>query len=82
MEAIVVKYLSPTNTLPARLVATCPGGRLVEVCLYSDMAFQATLMCGKLVNKMNWIYSDKDSQRNEWIRGELPGDSYVFVCKM
>ena len=81
MQAITVKYLKPTATKPARLVAQAHcKARIVEAYSYADMAFQATLMAHKLVHKLDWAYSD-NTGRSNWIRGDLADGSYVFVCE-
>lgn len=56
MQAIQIKFLPATNTIGARLKATCEGGSIVEPINYSiDIKEQALELAYKLANqKLDW----------------------------
>ena len=56
MQAIQINFLSPTNTKPARLKASCEGGSIVEHFDYAtDIQEQALNLAFRLANKtLNW----------------------------
>lgn len=55
MKAIQIKYLGPTNTKGARLVAFTEAGRLTESRTYDDNAdVQAKKLATHYIRKMGW----------------------------
>lgn len=80
MQALVTKYLGPTNYRDARVKATAEAG---SVTLSWDHALDVTdnhdAAAMALVRKMGW---DKDCYPNRFYRGGLPQNNshaYVYV---
>jgi len=76
MQAIVTKFLGPTNARPARIVATCDAKRIVVSKEYGRDEnghddHEAAAM--KLANLLGW--------GGKWCKGGLPGrnSDCVFV---
>ena len=72
MQAIITKYLSPTNTRGARIKATASAGSVTipfpyELGLYERHEKAALALCAKL----GWDF--------ELTGGDLPDGSTVFV---
>lgn len=73
MQAIVVKYLGPTDTKGARLKATCQGGSVTVAYPYhltEELMFR--LAAQQLQAKMNWL-------EYRLVPGALPNGDHVFV---
>jgi hypothetical protein len=74
MQAIVVKYLGPTNFRGSRYKAVAQAGSLT---LGGDMRYgsdeNARRAADALIAKLGWRYG-------EWLEGTLPDGSYVYVC--
>jgi hypothetical protein len=74
-QAIVVKYLGPTNSRGSRYKATCDAG---SITMDADQRYNAeenainTAL--RLAHKLGW---DKFS---DFLGGALPGSGYVFVA--
>lgn len=53
MKAITTRYVGPTNTKPARIIATAEGGNKVTIGFHSsDKPYQAAALA--LCKKLNW----------------------------
>lgn len=69
MQAIIVKYLGPTNTKPSRYKASCAAGSVILSYDYNgngeDQA--AVAMC----TKMGWA--------GELVKGQIPNGDYVYT---
>ncbi len=74
MQAITVKYLSPTSTKGERLKADCKGGSVTIGYPYQTEGEKAArIACDALCEKLGW-----DSSRR--IGGQLKNQDYVFVA--
>jgi hypothetical protein len=74
LQAIVTKYIGPTDTRGSRVKATAAAG---SVTLHWDSALNSesnhAAAAQALANKYGW--------RGAWYCGGMPNDSgYVFVC--
>lgn len=78
MQAIVTKYLGPTDHRGSRVVAKCQAGKLTlgwDDALDSDDNHRAAAMA--LVKRLGWDAPCYGT----WVRGSLPdGCGDVFVC--
>lgn len=76
MQAILVKYLGPTNTRPSRFKASCASGSLT---LPMDYAFDcdgnARKAAEALCEKLGWLTPN----HGRLISGALPSGDTVFV---
>jgi hypothetical protein len=75
MQAIVTKFLSPTNVKHARVKATCQAGSVTlswDHALNPEANHRTAAMA--LVKKQDWFYGD-------WIGGGLPDGNMVWVCR-
>lgn len=75
LQAIVTKYLGPTNTRGARIKATCAGGsitRAYDYALNTDAQHHAAAI--DLCNKLGWVFSRLHS-------GVLPNGDGVHVLE-
>lgn len=79
MQAIVTKYLGPTNHRGARVKAQCQAGSIVipwDDALDTDANHDAAARA--LICKLGW---DGPYYQQEWYRGGSPkGDGNVYVC--
>lgn len=78
MQAITVIFLGPTNTLGARLKATCQAGSVTIPFDYSvsgnyTREWQAALA---LIRKMEW-----DTHGDIWVAGDTKDGETVFTAK-
>lgn len=79
MQAIVTKYLGPTNTKCSRIKAACEAGSItvgyhnVEIARYEDERHQ--LVAAMLQKKLGW---DSDKY-GKIITGQLPNGDYAHV---
>ena len=74
MQAIVTKFICPSNVKGSRIKATAQAG---SVTLHWDHALDPDAdHCSAaitLANKLDWNYG-------EWISGALPDGSMVWTC--
>lgn len=79
-QAIVTKYLGPTNNRGARIVARTYAKRMVVAWDYSlgvDMNHQVA--ANALAKKLNWL-EPGNGQKYEYVGGSMPDDTgYCFV---
>lgn len=91
MQAIITKYLPPTNTRPARIKASCERGSLIES--YNNLPCgdvsgagahisAARLLCERFAAEDAERYST-ESRGNPWLRplhsGQIPSGEFVHV---
>lgn len=80
MQAIVVKYLGPTNCRGSRYKATAQAG---SITLDADMRYgpeeNAKLAATALREKFGWTDAKSRNYGKEWIHGFLPDGTHVFV---
>ena len=73
MQAIVTKFIAPTNTKGSRIKATCQAGSVI---LHWDHALNPegnhAAAAEALLAKLEW--------NGNWISGQLPDGSSVWVC--
>jgi hypothetical protein len=75
MQAIVTKYLCPTNSRGARVKATCQAGSMTVAWDHALNATDNHREAGMaLVFQRGW-YS-----HGTWKQGALPNGDYVLVC--
>lgn len=82
MQAITVRYCSPTNHNGARLIARCEAGRLTVGWDYAlNREDNYTVAAMALVRKLGWVDRLEDLERSAWAYASLPGEDagYVFV---
>lgn len=74
LQAIVTKYIGPTNTRGSRVKATAAAG---SITLGWDNRYNAevnhALACAALVKKLGW--------EGKWYQGGLANGDYCFVCE-
>ncbi len=74
MQAIVTKYLGPTNVRGSRIKAKCQAGSVTLSWEYGLNSMNNHLAAAKaLATKLGWNYG-------EWIGAGLPDGSCVYVC--
>ena len=76
MQAIITKYIGPTNTRGSRCKASAEAGSITvewDDALNSEENHAAAARA--LVAKLGWVRVSKDM----WFQGGLK-DGYVFVC--
>lgn len=72
-QAIVVKFIGPTNTRGSRYKATCQAGSVtVRADDRLSIEGNAEAACLALVFKFGWT-------RRRWVGGGLPDGRYVFL---
>jgi hypothetical protein len=78
MQAIITKYIGPTETKGSRIKATCDAGSITIPYpheLSGEAVHEAAAMA--LVAKLEW-----DDYKGEWVCGSLPNQAgYVFVFR-
>lgn len=77
MQAIITKYLVPTNNRNARISARCEAGTIVVPYNHSLGGEENHETAARvLIRKLGW------PQHGKWYAGVLPGrnDDMVFVC--
>ena len=75
LQAIVAKYLGPSNTQGSRIKATCAGGSLTVSYDYAlDLDAQCYAAAVALCNKLGWVFSRLHS-------GVLPNGDSVHVLE-
>lgn len=83
MQAIVTKYINPTNTKGARIKATCDAGSITIPFEYAGTEEQTHAAAAMaLVRKLGWENHGGASDRGNgaWTVGSLPGQTgYCFV---
>jgi hypothetical protein len=84
MQAIVTKFLSPTNTLGARIKATCDAARCDARSVTIPFDHSAPyghgphdIAAAHLIRLLGW---DRLELYGPWTRGRLPGGGYVYVA--
>jgi hypothetical protein len=85
-QAIVTKYLGPTNNRGARIVAKAGGGarayakRMVIAWDYAlDVADNHRMAATELARKLNWL-EPGNGQKYKYVGGSMPDDTgYCFV---
>jgi len=71
-QAIVTKFIGPTNTRPSRVKATCEAGSITVSWDHRyDPENNHDATARALIEKLGW--------RGEWVSGELPGGGSVYV---
>jgi hypothetical protein len=80
MQAIVTKYLNPTDTKGARIKATCDAGYVTVPFDYAGTEEQTHASAAMaLVRKLGW-QDHGAGMGNIWTAGSLPNQSgYCFV---
>lgn len=74
-QAIITKYLGPTNTLGARIKATCAGGSITRAYDYAlDLDAQSHTAALALCRKLGWDAARLHS-------GVLPNGDSVHVLE-
>lgn len=77
MQAIITKYVGPTDTKPGRIIAKCAAARHVHNWDYALSVDQNHDAAAKaLAEKLEWF--------GEWNRGGMPdssGNAYVCVAR-
>lgn len=82
MQAIVTKYLGPTNSRGARIKATARAGSItVSYNHVRDVEQNHKRACVMLVDKLGWVEKEGVAYAGVWHAGGLPnGDMcHVFV---
>ena len=75
LQAIVTKYLSPSDTRGARIKATCAEGSITRAYDYTlDLDAQHHAAAIDLCNKLGWVFSRLHS-------GVLPNGDGVHVLE-
>lgn len=76
MQAILTKYLGPTNSRGARIKATCAAGSITISYPY-DLSGQAVhrKAAESLVSKLGWV----DTYYGGLLGGQLANGDYTFV---
>lgn len=76
MQAILTRYLGPTNTRGARIKATCAAGSITISYPY-DLSGQAVhrKAAEALVSKLGWV----DTYYGGLLGGQLANGDYAFV---
>ena len=81
MQAIVTKYLGPTNSRGPRIKARCDAGSIEVPYDHAESEEAAhALAAMELVRKLGWTY--KAGYMGHWVTGSLPqkdADFYTFV---
>lgn len=74
MQAIITKYIGPTNTRGSRYKATAAAGSVTVSANYSlGIVGNHTRAAEALARKLGWA--------GHWVGGGSPDDTgYVFVC--
>jgi hypothetical protein len=73
MKAIQTRFLGPTNTRGARVVAACEGKRTAVSFNYEGLEKAHDEAARNLASKMGW--------QGIWYRGgSIKGDGFVYVC--
>ena len=71
-QAIVTKYLGPTNMRGSRVVATCQAGSLTVGWDHAlDAPANHTAAARELAEHMGW--------HGTWVGGAMPGAGYCYV---
>ena len=81
MQAIVVKYLGPTNARGSRYKATAQAGSVTVECdSRLNEEENARAACDALLHKLEWHKGNGlRGFRTTWVSGFLPDGSAVFV---
>jgi hypothetical protein len=80
MQAIVVKYLGPTNRHGSRYKATAQAGsKTIEADQRLNGEDNARNACYALRDKLGWTAKNTQAYGGIWALGFLPDGSYVFV---
>ena len=81
MQAIVVKYLGPTNCHGSRYKATAQAGSVIlEADDRLNEEENARAACDALLHKLEWHKGNGiRGFRTTWVSGFLPDGSAVFV---
>ena len=79
-QAIVTKYLGPTNNRGARIVARAYAKRMVVSWDHAlDVAENHRMAAYALARKLNWL-EPGNGQKYEYVGGSMPDDTgYCFV---
>lgn len=80
MQAILVKYLGPTNFRGSRYKATAQAG---SITLDADprlgLEENAKRAADALRKKLGWTDAESRAYGKEWVHGYLPDGAHVFV---
>lgn len=80
MQAIVVKYLGPTNCRGSRYKATAQAGSItLDADLRLGIEENAKRAAEALRKKLGWTGEKSRNYGKEWACGCLPDGAYVFV---
>lgn len=71
-QAIVTKFVSPTDKRPARVIVTADAGRLT-------VSWDHALGVPENHAAAARAFAEKYSWSGDWVGGTLPGNGYVFV---
>ena len=76
MQAIITKYLCPTNNKGSRIKASCEAGSIMVPYHYEfDITMAHNYAANCLVNKLGW----NSNYHGELITGQLPNGDYCHV---
>lgn len=80
MQAILTKYLSPTNTRGARIKATAHAGSVVVGYDHRmNVDGNHAAAAETLVRKLGWGPEEGKAYEGAWVRGQLPDGDYCHV---
>lgn len=80
MQAIVVKYLGPTNCRGSRYKATAQAGSItLEADPRLGLEANAKRAAAALREKLGWTDAESRNYGKEWIHGFLPDGAHVFI---
>lgn len=80
MQAIVVKYLGPTNARGSRYKATAQAGSVtIEADDRLNEEDNAKAACEKFREKFGWTKEHARGYAGPWVMGWLPDGCAVFV---
>lgn len=82
MQAIVTKFIGPTNHRDSRYKATCPAGSLI---LNSDHSLNSeqnhVRVAQALIARLGWFHDEtRGDLYGGWFYGATPDGNYTFVC--
>lgn len=83
MQAIVTKFIGPSNTRGSRYKATCSAGSVTVSADHSKNPDRNHLAAAEaLVNKLGWLPTEGRAFEGVWHGGFLPDGSgcFVFAC--
>lgn len=77
MQAILTKYLSPTDTKGSRVKATCGAGSVTVSWDYGlSIENNHAAAAKELIRQLGW--TDEAGYKGDWTGGCLPSGDYAF----